>query len=56
MKINWIEGEQILLLNMIVQVVEFCNIWLTIIGSVAHITASVHKAVNYVVCDCTVKS
>ena len=31
MKINWVEVEQILLLNMNVQVVEFCNIWLSIV-------------------------
>ena len=29
MKINWVEVGQILSLNMNVQVVEFCNIWLT---------------------------
>ena len=31
MKINWVEVEQILPLNMNVQVVEFCNIWLSIV-------------------------
>ena len=37
MKINLVEVEQILLLNMNVQVVEFCNIWLTIGRGLLHI-------------------